>query len=239
MKKFFAELWRRLKLVDFIGAALAILKAARKQGLEVDPKLIVVKPRILSDENLLRAVSAVKAALVLYPPAAVIGGAALGLGEMGFKIWKRISLSRDYDELAFPPVDPNMLRLSIEMDQELKRHYGTLAEEAGRDDEALSELEAVYNDFQFITDPQMLKAKYPQVDSEYIEKQAASNRKAMGRQLDVLEQSLLAHSMPPEVEHNIRDAFGYVRDLFPVMNDWALFNSDGFDDLLEIVDTIL
>ncbi len=237
MEAFFSEMWRRLKLVDFIGAALAILKAAKGRDLEVDSKFIVVKPRILSDENLLRAVSGIKAALILYPPAA-IASPALGLGMMGFKIWKRISLSRDYDELAFPPVDPNMLRLSIAMDHELKKHYGTLVEEASEDDEALGELEAVYNDFQFITNPELLKAKYPHVDPDYVAEQSVRNRKAMGRQLDAIEQSLLSHSMPPEVEHSVRDAFGYVRKLFPAMNDWALFNSDGFDDLMEIVDTI-
>ncbi len=57
IKRILALIWRRLKLVDWIGAALAILKAAKKEDLHIDPKYIVIKPRILSDENYLRGVS--------------------------------------------------------------------------------------------------------------------------------------------------------------------------------------
>ncbi len=112
-------------MVDWVGVTLAILKAAKKEDMKVDPKYIVVKPRILSDENYLRGVSMLRGVLTFIPPAA-IAAPILGLGAAGFKIWKRIALNADYDQLEYPPVDPNMLRLSIEMDAELKKHYGHL-----------------------------------------------------------------------------------------------------------------
>jgi len=157
---------------------------------------------------------------------------------VGFKIWKRISLGRDYDQIQYPPTDPNMLRLSIELDPELSKHYGELVMSHNWTHETMQELEPVFNDFQFITDAQMLKSKYPHIDTEYIDKTAAKNRRNMDTRIDNLEQTLVSHSTSPEIEHNIRAAFEYVRKIFPTMNDWALFNSEGFDQILDALDTI-
>lgn len=224
-------------MIDWISAALSILRAAKKEDLKVDPKYIVVKPRILSDENYLRGVSVLRGVLTLIPPAA-IGAPILGLGAMGFKIWKRIALAADYDRLQYPPVDPNMLRLSIEMEPELKKHYGQLTLEHNWNEEAISELEVVYNDFQFLTNFEMLRAKYPHVDEEFIRKRTAINRHNLQQNLSAIEQGLMEVSHKPEINHNIRDAFEALRKLFPAMRDWALFNSEGFNDILEILDTV-
>jgi len=232
-----AEIWRRLKLVNWLGAALSILKAAKKTDLGVDKKYIVVRPRILSDENYLRGVSVLRGVLTLIPPAA-IASPILGLGAIGFKIWKRIALNTEYDRLEYPPVDPNMLRLSIAMDTELKKHYGHLILEQNWDLEAVAELEKIYNDFQFITDNQMLRAKYPHISDEYITQRALINQHNLQTKLTQIEQGLLQVSQKPEIDHDIRKAFEILKDLFPAMNDWALFNSEGFDDILEILDTI-
>jgi len=224
-------------LVNWLGAALSILKAAKKTDLGVDKKYIVVRPRILSDENYLRGVSVLRGVLTLIPPAA-IASPILGLGAIGFKIWKRIALNTEYDRLEYPPVDPNMLRLSIAMDTELKKHYGHLILEQNWDLEAVAELEKVYNDFQFITDNQMLRAKYPHISDEYIIQRALINRHNLQTKLTQIEQGLLQVSQKPEIDHDIRKAFEILKDLFPAMNDWSLFNSEGFDDILEILDTI-
>jgi len=224
-------------LIDWVGAALAILKAAKKEDLRVDEKFIVVRPRILSDENYLRGVSVLRGVLSFIPPAA-IAAPILGLGAMGFKIWKRIALNQDYDRLEYPPVDPNMLRLSIAMDTELKTHYGTLILDENWDMEAIGELEAVYNDFQFITDGQLLKAKYPHVSDEYITQRAGINRHNLQASLTQIEQGLLQVSQKAEINHNIAEAFGLLKELFPAMNDWSLFNSEGFNEVVEILDTI-
>jgi len=224
-------------LIDWISAALSILKAAKKEDMRVDPKYIVVKPRILSDENYLRGVSVLRGVLTLIPPAA-IAAPILGLGSMGFKIWKRIALGQEYDALQFPPVDPNMLRLSIAMDKELNKHYGQLIADHNWNAEAISELEAIYNDFQFLTDGPMLRAKYPHIDEDYIKQRVVINQHRMQMNLSAIEQGLIAVSHKPEIEHNIRNAFELLKDVFPAMNDWALFNSEGFDDVLEIIDTI-
>ena len=237
VKTTLAKIWRRLKLIDFFGAALAILSAAKKEDLRVDPKYIVVKPRVLSDENYLRGVSVLRGVLTLIPPAA-IAAPILGLGAMGFKIWKRIALNKEYDRLEYPPVDPNMLRLSIEMDTELKKHYGHLILGHNWNEDTVNELEAVFNDFQFITDGQILQAKYPHISAEYIMERATINLHNLQIKLTQIEQGLVRVSHSPEIEHNIREAFGTLKELFPAMNDWALFNSEGFDDVLEILDTI-
>ena len=68
VKKALTNVWRKLRVVDVIGAALAILKAAKREGSGIDKKYIVVKPRILSDHNLLRGVAALKAVLAFIPP---------------------------------------------------------------------------------------------------------------------------------------------------------------------------
>ena len=235
-----SSIWRRLKLIDWIGAVFAIIKAAKKQDLEVDEKYIVVKPRILSDENYLRGVSALKAALTFVPfPGAQIAGPVLALGEVGFKIWKRISLSRDYDQLEYPPVDPNMLRFFVQMDSELAKHYSELTLPQKWGPEAIQELEPIFNDLSFLTSFEMLRAKYPHLNHTYLKQRASENLATLRENLDCIEQALLQASQSPETNANIRGAFESLKGLFPVMNDWALFNSEGFEDVIDILDTIL
>lgn len=224
-------------MVDWVSAAVSILKAAKKEDILVDPKYITVKPRILSDENYLRGVSVLRGVLTLIPPAA-IASPILGLGAMGFKIWKRIALNTEYDALQYPPVDPNMLRLSIVMDTELKKHYGHLVLDDNWNMDVISELEAVYNDFQFITDSQILQAKYPHISDKYIVDKTMFNKHTLQTKLTQIEQGLVQVSNSPEIEHNIREAFELLKELFPAMNDWSLFNSEGFDQITEILDTL-
>ncbi len=224
-------------MIDWVSIGLSILKAAKKEDMLVDSKYIVVKPRILSDENYLRGVSVLRGVLTLIPPAA-IASPILGLGAMGFKIWKRIALNTEYDALQYPPVDPNMLRLSIVMDTELKKHYGHLVLDDNWNMDVISELEAVYNDFQFITDSQILQAKYPHISDKYIVDKTMFNKHTLQTKLTQIEQGLVQVSNSPEIEHNIREAFELLKELFPAMNDWSLFNSEGFDQITEILDTL-
>lgn len=224
-------------MIDWVSAALAILKAAKREDLRVEDKYIVIRPRLLSDENYLRGVSVLRGVLTLIPPAA-IAAPILGLGAVGFNIWKRIALSAEYDRLEYPPIDPNMLRLSIEMDTELKKHYGHWILEHNWDTGAIADLEKVYNDFQFMTDGKMLQAKYPHVSDDYIMGRVMLNKHNLQKNLEQIEQGLLKVSQKPEISHNIREAFETIKELFPVMNDWSLFNSEGFDDIVEVLDTI-
>ena len=83
VKKVLTNVWRKLRLVDWIGAVLSILKAAKKEDTGIDKKYIVIKPRILSDDNLLRGVAALKAVLAFIPPAS-LAVPVLSLGEVGF-----------------------------------------------------------------------------------------------------------------------------------------------------------
>ncbi len=83
VKKALTSVWRKLRLIDWIGAVLALLKAAKKEDSDIDKKYIVVKPRILSDANLLRGVSALKAVLAFIPPTS-LAVPVLSLGEVGF-----------------------------------------------------------------------------------------------------------------------------------------------------------
>lgn len=224
-------------MVNWVGAAFAIVGALKKEDARINPKYIVVRPRKLSDHNLLRGVSGLRAILYFIPPVA-IAASVLGLGQMGFRVWKQFALDEAYDRIQFPPMDPNMLRLSIELDPELSKHYGTLVKEHNWSPEVFEELESVYNDFQFLTDFDMLRAKYPHVDEEYIRNKALINKHNMQENLTAIEQEMLKVAHSPEINHNIREAFESLRELFPVMQDWALFNSEGFNDVVEIIDTL-
>ncbi len=235
-----SSIWRRLKLIQWTSAVLAILKAAKKETLEVDEKYLIIKPRILSDDNYLRGMSALKAVLTFVPfPGVQLASPVLALGTVGFKLWKRMSLSREYDQLEFPPVDPNMLRFFFQLDPELAKHYGGLTSPKKWGHEAIQELEPIFNDLSFLTNFEMLRAKYPHFDFDYLRGRAEKNLAALRKNLDIIEQALLQVSQTPETNANIRGAFESLKELFPVMNDWALFSSEGFDEVIEIIDTIL
>ncbi len=238
VKKALTNGWRKLHLVDWVGTVLSILKAAKKEDTSIDKKYIVIKPRILSDDNLLRGVAALKAVLAFIPPAS-LAVPVLSLGEVGFQIWKRIALAREYAQIKFPPIDPNILRVSVELDEELKKHYGELTLTHNWNAEAIGELEKVYNDFSFITSVELLRAKYPHVDEEYIKGRCSHNRDILQANLYLIEQEIQKVSHRPEINTNVRAALEAVKELFPAMRDWALFNSDGFDELVEIIDTVV
>lgn len=225
-------------MVDWSAAVLGILRAAKKDWRKVDPKYIVVKPRLLSDDNIWRGVGALRAVLAFIPPAA-LAIPVLSLGEMGFNLWKRISLARDYDHIKFPPIDPNTMRVSMQIDAEMKKHYGRLLLEHNWNDETISELEKVYNDFSFITNPDLLRAKYPEFEFEYIKMRCQRNKDILQTSLDQIEQEIMKVSHTPEIRANLQEALEALKDLFPTMRDWALFNSEGFQEIVEIIDTIV
>jgi hypothetical protein len=234
---FAKSFWRRIMFVDWSGLILAILRVVKKEKHKVDPKYIVIKPRTLSDDNILKGVSALRAVLAFIPPAA-IAAPILSLGEMGFQIWKRISLARDYDQIKFPPIDPNVMRLQFEMDEELSKHYSYLCAENNWSTETISELEKIYNDFSYITSLEMMQGKYPQVDEEYLKTRCARNRDILQANLHVIEQEIQKVSHRPEIKANLAEGLDALKTLFPAMRDWSLFNSDGFNEILEIVDTV-
>jgi hypothetical protein len=234
---FAKSIWRRLMFVDWSGVILAILRVIKKEKHKVDPKYIVIKPRTLSDDNILKGVAALRAVLAFVPPAA-IAVPILSLGEMGFQIWKRISLARDYDQIKFPPIDPNVMRLQFEMDEEMSKHYGYLCAENNWTTETISELEKIYNDFSYITSLEMLQGKYPQVDEEYLRTRCSRNRDILQANLHVIEQEIQKVSHRPEIKANLAEGLDALKTLFPAMRDWSLFNSDGFNEILEIVDTV-
>lgn len=223
--------------VDWSSAILAILRVVKKEKQKVDPKYIVIKPRVLSDDNILKGVAALRAVLAFVPPAA-IAIPVLSLGEMGFQIWKRISLARDYDQIKFPPIDPNIMRLHFETDQELSKHYGYLCAEANWNADAISELESIYNDFAYITSLEMMQGKYPQVDEEYLKNRCQRNKNILQANLYEIEQEIQKVSHRPEIKANLAEGLEALKSLFPAMRDWSLFNSEGFNEILEIVDTV-
>lgn len=225
-------------MVDWAGAILAILRTVKREELKVDPKYIAIKPRVLSDDNILRGVSALRAVLAFIPPAA-IGASVLSLGEMGFQIWKRIALNQSWDELQFPPMDPNIMRLSVELDPVLKKHFGHLIMQHNWDAAAISELEKSYNDFSFITSLELLQAKYPEIDAEYLKARALRNKDLLQTSIYAIEQSLVSVKQQAEVEANLQEALEALKTLVPAMRDWALFNSEGFNEIVDILDVVL
>lgn len=231
-------IWRRIALVDWSGLILSVIRAARTEDQEVDPKFLVIKPRVLSDSNVLRGVAVLRAILA-FVPAASIAAPLLALGETGFLIWKRIALGREWDELVFPPADPNIMRISVELDLELNKHFGNLILQHNWDSEAISDLEKIYNDFWFITDPEMLRAKYPQVDFTYISSCCSRNKDVLQNELSTIEQAITQNSQGAVVDTNVKEAIDALKELFPAMRNWSLFNSEGFDELVDIIDTVV
>lgn len=216
----------------------AIVKAFKKEDTKVDKKYIVVKPRILSDENILRGISALKAVLTFIPPATMVVP-ILGLGEVGFNIWKHIALSSEYDTIKFPPMDPNVLKVLISVDQEFKKHYTNLIEKEHWSEENIEELEQVYNDFSFITNFKLLRAKYPNFNEDYIQTKCNNNKNILQMNLSHIEQEIQKVSHTPEIEYNIQTALDALKNIFPAMRDWALFNSKGFNELINLIDIIV
>ncbi len=223
--------------IDWLGAVLAIVKAVRKDKQKVDPKYIVIKPRTLSDDNILRGVSALRAVLAFVPPAA-IAVPVLSLGEMGFQIWKRIALAKEYDQIKYPPIDPNLMRLQFEMDEELNKHYGHLCAEHNWNEEAIAELEVVFNDLSYITSLEFMQGKYPHIDGEYLESRCLRNRDILQANLYEIEQEIQKVSHRPEIKANLAEGLEALKTLFPAMRDWSLFNSDAFEEILELIDTV-
>jgi len=224
-------------LIDWSGLILSVLKTFKKEDRKIDPKYIAIKPRILSDHNILRGVAALRAVLAFIPPAA-IASPVLGLGEVGFKIWKKIALSGEYDSLLYPPPDPNVIRMKFELDEELNKHYGDLILAHNWNGKTISELEVIYNDFSFMTSKELLQSKYPHVDSDYIINVCNQNRQMLDESIYEIEQEIIRASQRAEVDTNLRDALEALKTIFPVMRDWSLFNSEGFDELMEILDTL-
>ena len=232
------EIWRKAKMIDWLGAVSALVGAAKGKKNKVDSKYLYFKPRILSDDNYMRAVSGIKGVMTFLPfPGMQIAGPVLGLGQMGFKLWKRIALSKEFDQLQFPLANPNTLHLHFSFDPELKNNYQAYLDDWG--DASIQKLQEVYNDLLFMTNPQILKAKYPNLSPTYLEKAAAKNHTILQGNIDQLEQEYLKVSHSPQIDHNIGKLFEYLRELFPALNDWALFNSDAFDEAVDIIDTVL
>lgn len=224
--------------VDWSSLVLSILKAFNTKDLEISPKYIAVKPRALSDQRLLRG-AAILRSILAFVPAGSVAASVLSLGDMGFRIWKYLALRGDYDSLLFPPLDPNIVLLSIREDPELSKHYGHLTGVQNRDPETIAELEKIYTDFRFITNPELLQAKYPHVSPEYIQAVTSRNRHILNTTLEQLESEIRKISYPPEIEANLEEAIAALKELFPAMRDWALFNSEGFNEVVQLLDVIV
>lgn len=238
IKAWFRRLWEKLRLVDWSAFLTAIYKAVKPEDRRIDPKYIVVKPRILSDANILRGVAALRAVLA-FIPATAIAAPLLSLGEIGFNIFKHIALKEDLDHIRFIPIDPNLLRFAIQQDPELSKHYGDLTARHNWNPAAISTLERVYNDFSFLTDEELLRAKYPQISWDYIKDRCAKNRDTLQESLSVIEQEIIKIAHKPEVNHNVREALEALKNLFPAMRDWGLFNSKGFNELVDLIDVAI
>lgn len=235
IKDFFRKVWEMISLVDWSAFITATFRAVKAEDKKIDPKYIVIKPRVLSDHNLWRGVACLRVVLSFIPATAILSP-ILTLGEMGFNIWKHIALTVELAHVKFPPIAPNTMRVSIQIDPELNKHYGHLTATHNWNDQTLRQLEVMYNDFSFITNWELLKAKYPHVDEEYIKSRCIENRDTLQESINQIEQVIKEHSHIPEVNHNIKEALEALKQLFPSMRDWALFNSEGFNEMIEAID---
>ena len=99
-------------------------------------------------------------------------------------------------------------------------------------------MESVYNDLSFITNIELMQGKYPHIDGEYLKIKCSTNRDILQANLYVIEQEIKKVSHKPEVQANLAEGLESLKVLFPAMRDWSLFNSEGFNEILEIIDTV-
>jgi len=235
VKDFFRKVWESISLVDWSTFLTATFRALKAEDQKIDPKYIVIKPRILSDHNLWRGIAGLRVVLSFIPATAILSP-ILTLGEMGFNVFKHIALSVELAHAKFPPIGPNTLRVSIQSDPVLDTHYGHLTATHNWNDQTFRQLEVMYNDFSFMTNWELLKSKYPHVEEEYIKSRCVENRDTLQESINQIEQVMREHSHIPEVNHNIQEALEALKQLFPSMRDWALFNSEGFNEMIEAID---
>ena len=219
-------------MVDWTTALLSIMKTIKKEPVEIDPQYLAIKPAFFSDHNQLRALAALRVVLRVIPPTQVLSS-VLGLGETGFQIWKAIALRKDYKALTFPPIGLNTLIFLVESDAALHAHFGHLIKEN------LPKLKEVHNDFSFITEEALLRFKYPDMPLSYIQACCERNLTLLGKNLYKIEQVLESHKNTPEVDANLREAMEAIKNIFPSMRNWALLNSKTFDQVLEVLDTLV
>lgn len=229
------KVWEKISLVDWSTFLSATFRALKSEDKKIDPKYIVIKPRILSDDNLWRGIAGLRAVFAVIPVTAILSP-ILTLGEVGFNIFKHAALNVELDHVKFPPIDPNIMRVSIQTDDELNRHYGDLTSEHNWNSQTLRQLELVYNDFSFMTNWELVQSKYPQVSEEYIKARCAQNLDYLQENIRVISQQLEEYSHIPEINHNIQEAIEALKQLFPAMRDWALFNSEGFQEVVSAID---
>lgn len=230
MQEFLSKLLRRLRLVDWYSVASSLLKTLKKDEPEVDPKYLAIKPKVLSDANMLRGLAALRTVLAFIPPAHLAAD-VLTLGDTGFKIWKALALRKEYDHLEFPPVGYNTALFSIRNNQVLKSCFPDLSDK--------DFLFSIYNDFSFITDPQVLGIKYPQVPGDYVAQVCSKNLSLLGVSIEGIEQKIISYGQAPEVDANLREALEALKGIFPALRDWSLLSSEKFDEVLDIIDAIV
>lgn len=240
LKNYVRLFWGKLLMVDWSAIILTIIKSIKTEDRKVDEKYIIIKPKILSDANYLKGISVLKAAVSFIPaPGIALAAPLLSLGTAGLNIWKRFQLSADFDQLKIPLVNPNTLYLHFSLDSELKNSYSNLLKPENWNESSIEKLERIYNDLNYITESVLLISKYPNLKREYLEKRALENKQSLQKTLMILEQELIKVAPDSKTEQNVREAFESLKIIFPVLNDWSLFNSEGFNEVIDIIDTIV
>jgi len=226
--------------VDWSSIVTGVANAIRGNPLKVDPQYMVIKPAILSDTNVSRVVTLVRTVLSFIPnPVGTIAGPLIGLGQVGFNIWKHIAFSSQYDELSIPPADPNIVRVFFMSNPVLAALYGAKAADPNLNEVGLEDLEAVYNDLTFMTDSGLLKAKYPLINEVYLQEQASANLVILNNNLTAIQQGLIKVSNSPETQIDVGTAFNVLLDVFPAMNNWSMFSSDGSREVLALISAVI
>lgn len=219
--------------IDWSTVVLSLLKTMKKDAVEINPEHLVIKPRLFDDDNQLKALAALRTVLA-FIPSIQLASSVLGLGETGFKIWKAIALRKDYSYLTLPVLGVNSLSFIVENDPVLAENFSYLIEE-----KHWAELQRIYEDFSFITESTILREKYPKVPITYIEERVRINQALLGKSLDKIEQEILKKKSVPEIDANLRGALEALKEIFPSMRNWALVSSERFDEVVEIIDTLV
>lgn len=219
-------------MIDWTKITLTLLQLAKKKEKIIDPNLLEIKPKVLSDANLLTGLAALKAVLS-FIPATTLASHALSLGDVGFKVWKRLALQEGYDFFNIQPVGRATILFKLKYNEDLSPYFSELVEKGDWQKCAI-----VFDDFTFCTDPLILHYKYPQVSLTCIEKICQQNKKLLGVKLQDIKQVIKTQRNIAEVDHNFEEAIEALENIFPAMKNWAIIQSDSFDEIVEIIDTI-
>lgn len=218
-----------LKSISWLGILETISNSLKSKEKNTSITYREIRPALLNDANLIGSVRLIRKLFTFIPGLSSVAP-VLALGEVGAQVWKRLALTKQFDQLTILPIDPLIAKVFLDMTPETSSAFPDASEDLACQ---------IYSDLQYITDAKILSAKYPQLPVDFLTHKAEENLQTLKESLDILEKQIIKIGHHPEVDIQIRTAFDAIRQLFPALQSWALLNSIAFDQVISILDAIV